>query len=315
MVKIAVVGDLHLSMGTESRELPVLDTITKLEFIRDYCAGKGINDLILLGDFWDNLKQYFPSTLILKVAHILREFGCVYFLMGNHDYHKALGLGWKDEPIGLLMGLVPQMSLLVEQKIGNYTLIGKSWKKDYDQNLLADFECPEGYDPQKTIIAVHAYLLPKSENVMMKFHQLEDIENPVNTYLVGHYHKRLGFVQTENTQAVIPGSLTRIKSSESHNPAFFVLDLGSDDLYSTSKLVEIPIKDGNLIFKDMSEEKQIKRLNEDIKDFVKTLNRETKVMTHEDFSEAFAEISAIDFPEDSIKLNSYANHILDKSEI
>lgn len=315
MNRIAVVGDLHLSMGTETRDLPVLDTIAKLEYIRDYCVSNEVRLLLLLGDFWDNLNQYFPASLIRKIADILSDFSRVFFLMGNHDYHKSLGLDWKDEPIGILMGLVPGMSLLTEEAIGKYTLIGKNWKKDYDRNLLSDFECPKGYNPDNTVIAVHAYLLPKSENVMMKFHQLEDIENPVNTYMVGHYHKRLGYVKTQNTKAIIPGSLTRIKSSEDHIPATYVMDMDSDDLFGSCVCLEIPARDGNTVFKDMSEEKHIKRLNEDIKDFVKTLNRETKVMTRDDFFDAFAEISALDFPEENIKLNKYANHILDTNEI
>ena len=211
--------------------------------------------------------------------------------------------------------MVPNMVLLDEAKIGKYTLLGRNWKKDYDKNIAEEFECPEGMDPATTIMALHAYLLPKSENVMMKFNQLEDIENSVHAYLVGHYHKNMGWVQTEKTSALIPGSLTRIKSSEWHSPTFYILDMDSDDVRATSKAVQVPAIDGNIVFKDLSDKKQIQFINNDIKDFVKTFDKNISIMTREDFFGAFAEIASIDFPEEFARINHYTNHILDLNEI
>jgi DNA repair exonuclease SbcCD nuclease subunit len=255
------------------------------------------------GDFVDNINQYMPAKYFFRLVSILSRFRQVFFIIGNHDYHKALGLSWEDEPIGLISKFVPGMKLLTEEKIGKYTLLGRNWKKDYDRNVASEFECPDGMDPTKTIMAVHAYLLPKSENVMMKFNQLEDLENPVHLYLVGHYHKNLGWVTTVNTQALIPGSLTRIKSSENHTPTFFVLDLDSDDLKASCVAVPVPALDGNIVFKDLSDKKQIQFLNSDIKDFVKSLDREISVMSMDDFISAFAGISALDFPEEHAAVN------------
>ena len=315
MLKVAVVGDPHISLGTETREDPFSDTLAKLDYISQTCVKQGVHVLIVTGDFFDNMSKYIPTSVYQKIAVCFDRFKVVYFVTGNHDFHKSFNYLWKDEPIGNLFHHCNNMVYLDENPtlIGNYRLFGRSWKKDFDRRAAEDLSCPEGYSPAESVIVCHAYLLPESEQVMGMFINIEDLQNPVNNYIVGHYHKRLDVVKRGEVSALIPGSLTRIKSSEEHIPACFVLDFDSPDLMGSVEVMYIPVRPLNEVFKDVSEDKDISRKNAEISDFVKTLKSDVVVMTRMDFIESFATIASLDFPGDGDKLCAFTNHVLDKN--
>lgn len=313
--KIAVVGDIHLSLSTETRENPWIDTLKKLRFVSEYCLLNQIPALILPGDIFDNLNKFIPASHVKSLAAILSTFKDVYFLMGNHDYHKSFNYTWEDEPTGYLVEQSKNMTHLTTLKLGRYTFLGRDWQRNFERLVMSDLCCPEDCDPETTVMVVHAYLLPESENVMNKFINISDLPHPAGNYVVGHYHKRLNVVSVGDVKALVPGSLTRIKSSETHAPALFVLDADSEDILGTALAVEIPVRPIEEVFADFSDKKQIKKINADISDFVKTLDRKITVMTREDFMSSFAEIVAQDFPENSIQLNAYAQHVLDDNGV
>jgi DNA repair exonuclease SbcCD nuclease subunit len=311
MTKIAVVGDLHVSLGTSTRDTPYLATFEKLRWIASYCLHNDVSGIILTGDIFDNLNKYIPNTIINSLADILCLFKWVWFIPGNHDFHKVLNLSWQDEPVGSLVDRVPNMKLLTEERLDAFTFVGCSWKKDYDRKIGESLSCPEHLDPSTTVIVAHAYLLPKSENIMGQFLEVSDIKRPASFYITGHYHKPVKPCLELGSWLLNPGSLTRIKSSETHTPLMYVLDTTDPAFIQNAVCVDVPCLLSEDVFKDLSAKKNIQKLNSGIADFVKAFDRQCKVLSREDFMSSFSEIARTESPEKAFDIIKYANHLLD----
>lgn len=312
----AVFGDLHFTHKTNTRPDAGTDILKKLRWSASYCKDAGIREVLLSGDIFDNLNHYTPFSYIKALAEILQTFDKVFYITGNHDYHKAFGLDWEDEPIGMLHELAGNMINLDggdPYPITNgYLLVGRKWKKKYDLGKGEELECPEGLDPKKTIMLTHSYLVPEEHNVMDQYVSYESLQNPCQLYLVGHYHDSLGCIPYGDKELLIMGSVFRKAVNEHHAPSFFIVDTSN---IKNPKRVVIPHREPEDTFIDTSAERELLKIKEGVATFVSTLKGTRTVMTKEDFMKAISEVAQAEVPDRVTLVNKHVIDVIDEANL
>lgn len=87
--RVALISDLHLGIYSNAEEWH--DTAIKwCEWLVDYLSTNGIEDILFLGDFYDNRTEISVHTLHVasKLINMLKDFNII-MIVGNHDaYYK-----------------------------------------------------------------------------------------------------------------------------------------------------------------------------------------------------------------------------------
>lgn len=308
-MRFTVIGDIHLSRITESRNLAYVDTLNKLEYVADASARLGSKILVLTGDIFDNLNQYIPAGALTRFADILRSFEQVWYIMGNHDWHRSAGYEAHDEPVALLekmsgnMRRLDDSSMIFDQEGKQHYVIARPWRKSFDLGNSVDLECPAELDPANTVMLCHAYLLPSAKNPLGMYNSIEVLKRPAMFYVVGHYHGRLGMLKypvpgtDRDFYVLIPGSFTRIKSDETHSPAMFVVDIvpGSEPQVTT---LEVPCRPHSEVFVSNEDDKVIQAIKDEISGFVSSLSVSREPMSKDGFLTTFKAKADDVVPED-----------------
>jgi len=312
----AVFGDLHYTHKTNTRPEAGLSILKKLRWAALHSKEIGIKEAIFSGDIFDNLNVYTPFSYIKALAEILRSFDRVFYITGNHDYHKAFGLHWEDEPIGMLHELAGNMINIDGGSpyplTNGYNLVGREWKKKYDLGKGEDLECPEHLNPKKTIMVTHSYLVPEKYNIMQQYVSYESLKNPCQLYLVGHYHDSLGCIPYEDKDLLIMGSVFRKAVNEHHAPSFFVLNTSS--IRNPGRVV-IPHSDLEDTFIDTSAERELLKIKEGVASFVSALTGTRNVMTRADFVEAISEVALAEVPDRVDLVNRHVTDVIDEANL
>lgn len=316
MYKLAAIGDIHLTTETINRKNIDKSIIAKLQFVVAKCLEEKVDALLLTGDIFDNVNKYIPSTVIKNIAGLFKRLPQVFYVLGNHDRHKALNLDKEDEPVAILAELSGNMIDIDNRTViaGNYNLIGRQWQKTYDLGSTEGLECPQELNPRQTLMLTHSYLLPKQYNVAGQFLEYESLKNPCWMYIVGHYHNRIGIIKKELGNIIVPGSFTRIKTNETHNPVMYIINLPSEQITE----IEIPCEPIEKVFEDVATEKQINQLKKGISEFVLSLKADKEIFTKEVFMEVYSELVNNMTPKDeekSRKIIGYTQNILDRELI
>lgn len=314
MKKVGVFGDLHMNIKTSTRENIGEALLKKLSYCALICENLGVEDVFFAGDFFDNVGKYLPASLMVSFAEELKKFKKIYYITGNHDWHKSLNYTWEDEPIGLLHEMAGNMVNLNSSSvmIEDFTVVGREWEKQYDLGKKEKLECPKDLDPNGTIMLTHSYLLPEEKNIMGMYTSYESLENPCRMYWVGHYHEALGeLIYPEDRRLLVMGSIIRNKTSEVHIPQFYIYTFDGSEIVDL-KTIEIPHDKMEEVFVDTSSEKTLTKLKEGISGFVSSLQKSRTVMSREDFMSIFAEKAKDSIPEKATEVISFTQHIIDE---
>jgi len=308
-MKFVFIGDIHMSRETESRRNAYLDTLDKMEWLATETLRRWHGAvLVITGDIFDNLNQYLPATALTRLAEILQRFQRVYYIMGNHDWHRSAGYAAEDEMPAVLERMAGNIRRLddgseVFDEESGFHIIARPWRKEFDLRESAALECPDGYDTAHTLILCHAYLLPKAQNPLGQYNSVESLKRPAAFYIVGHYHGQLGMLMfkapTEDRmfRVLVPGSLTRIRVDETHNPKAYFVELSKGGIIQ-SEAVDIPCRPHAEVFVDRTDTKAIQNIRDEISGFVSQLQVSREPMTKDGFLAAFRVKAEEGVPED-----------------
>lgn len=195
MVKIAVVGDLHLQERNPGKRIDnyfnkALNKIERIRRENDY--------LIILGDFFSS-----PSMSLEYLAYtantLLKYKGSIHTILGNHDaYYRTLNLN------KTAIGLLDKVGV-VKLELDTFEIEGVSFDV---ASVVPELKLPE---KKSDILLGHFYLdngfAPKES---MK---VEDLKEYKHVFL-GHDHSPYEILEVSGLKIYRNGSLMRTDSSD-----------------------------------------------------------------------------------------------------
>lgn len=196
MVRIAIVGDVHLATSHRCRQDDFLETaLEKLQFIRNE------NDkVIILGDLFHVYSN--PPAMFNRIYKFFTQEnnkGAFATLVGNHDVFHGSLTSLNKTTIGSL------------QLTGALTLLTKSFTidgYDFDVSPVVKDMSKLG-DPTNTkILLGHNYFEFPVEEESFSRDEIKKLN--YNTVLLGHEHCPYDDERVGNTRLIRMGSLTRI---------------------------------------------------------------------------------------------------------
>lgn len=195
-MKIAIVGDPHISTGFRARVDDYLRTV--LRKIKD--IAKDNDYVIFLGDVFDTSAM--PTYVFNETYAALREYeGKLHTILGNHDlFHRNLK-ALNRTTIGSL-----NITNVLHVHTEPFTLAGVTFVPVMTDDKVENI--PNGENDSKKILLCHKYydMLTTPEESLTR----EDFVNlDYSTVFMGHDHMPYEPLLVNNSTIYRPGSLTR----------------------------------------------------------------------------------------------------------
>jgi len=267
MVNLLFLTDTHFRDDKpKSRTDNVRKTqFTKLGEILTICREHDVSRVYHGGDFFNTKK---PShQLVVDVMEWCKHLSVpIYSIKGNHDITGYNLDSVRNSGLGVLFesGALEELNFEVHEK-DRLVIKAIHTSLNFDQDYMFD----QQYNDYKKIIISHNYIIP-TDTMPWGFIHPKDIQTNADLVLCGHYHVPFEY-QTEKTIWVNPGPLCRWKVNEkSHTPTVVLIEVGDKLSYKLIPLTKA--QSGENIF-DLENITQEKQREQDIKDFVESLER------------------------------------------
>ena len=249
MAKIMFVGDIHLTgvapaSRKETNEQYRQTQLDKLSAIKLACEHQGIQNVIILGDVFNNnssISNYFETEIWSKFLEF-KELGInVYTIIGNHDMIFQNDNEFKGSYLykAFLAGIIKHLD--------NITIDGV-YIKGFDYNKEVT-QCEEYC--KYSICVAHSFY----ENELYggvgnsNLTEYKCIDSSFNAFVLGHDHTHYDDLHTGKFSVIRPGSLMRGTSKTCNlYRRVYVSMFNTSDLSWSS--IEIQTKPGEEVFKE-----------------------------------------------------------------
>jgi DNA repair exonuclease SbcCD nuclease subunit len=193
MGKIVVIGDLHFGIKMSDERFLDYQIEEWKKFINGYCRVNDVNQLIILGDFFDNRNYLSVKMLDIVQKQILRYDMDVVLLLGNHDTLYRNTSAVSSPRLVFKSDHIEVVDRVKEMYIDDVKCLMLPWinKENYDKSMeainltdaeycfghleLKDFEMTSGI---KCTDGLNAGLFKKFKAVFTgHFHLVQDMGN------------------------------------------------------------------------------------------------------------------------------------------
>ncbi len=268
MVKILVMGDLHLSEKTpvHRKDNYVLAQLNKLKDIRILIDEYNVHSVICAGDVFDKPVVSIPWLMTVSVC--LEQWKVpVYTTPGNHDlYNYSLDTYYRTS-LMLLEKLVPNLEVCTS----NTGIIGpegvnlefQEHSADVDTNRLNAYSMNNLLGNHVNIKTAHGMLLDHKPPVE-PYTLLDNLDTHADVLITGHDHKGYGVVKVNDTLCINLGSIMRSASNEvDRRPRVGILDTETLEV----EVINLKSAEPGLTVFDMESVKDKKERDEYVSNF------------------------------------------------
>lgn len=232
-MKILFLADIHLRSASDCPRFRT-DNHYESQFkelyeISDIAREQEIDIIISLGDFFHHTQvSHQLVTDVLKWTQSLPCYTCS--IVGNHDVTGYVTTD-RNNGLGVLFeaGAIHQLTEIAFDR-------EKVAIKGIDAYLdprQGDYMFDEKYNKYCKIVASHNFVIP--QQVLFDAVLPKDVKTNANLLVFGHYHKAF-YHQEGNTVFANPGSISRWKIDEQHQPQVYIYDTNLD------KIIAIKLK-------------------------------------------------------------------------
>ena len=249
MAKILFIGDTHLSAinpisRKETREQYRELLLNKLESVRQICLQDNINNVIILGDVFNNnsgIMNSFEVDIWTKFLEFKANGIELYTIIGNHDMLFQNDSEFKGTYLNkaFITGIIKHLD---EITIDNIYIKGIDFGKDF---------IPNDNTTYYSILVGHCFYENERFGGMGNGNLTKQkcLDLNYKAYVLGHDHTPYDIVDEINYKVIRPGSLIR-GTSKTCNLYRKVTVAIFDSSINSWEYREIPTKPGKEVFND-----------------------------------------------------------------
>lgn len=265
-MNVMIVGDTHIHHSTpSSRKDNYSQTVLdKLTFLKDYCKTNGVPFVVLLGDIFHTPSE--PLSYLNKVIDLFKDwsnYSEIYTIIGNHDVPLGNVNRVDETALGNLFitGFVKHANGMFRM-VHNKHFIGVDYKKDIPKVSATH---NKGY-----VLFLHSFYESNDADSVSGV-ELDRLGYRQDHVFLGHDHTPYPIAYTEQKNKIIRiGSLTRGTShlyQLTRKPSVMLWNLETDVM----QMLEVPHVDANLIFTEISLQKDAKSIADSLSSIRETL--------------------------------------------
>lgn len=303
MIRLLWRTDVHCRDHTpSSRKDDWVETVArKLTEVGEIATKYQVDAVIDGGDLFDDkLPVRTSHRLVSRVARIHRAYPCpTYANIGNHDLRLSRLDNLPENPIetlystGVLRRLYDEHEVVIEKEGVKVRVVGVPYHGPrYD---LERFKRIERKDEDWLVCAAHVLASPqggemfKNEDIL-KYDELADLNDAVDVFCFGHWHKNQGIEQVKGGKWVVNvGSLTRGSLTEDNTtrePGVVVMGFwpSAKGMPPSLDFVKITIEPANQVF-DMEKRAREEARATTVDAFVESVKNELQASSDKPFGE------------------------------
>lgn len=252
MTRFLVFADVHLSDGPpEQREDTYYnDILAKLVELRGVAERIGATATLIAGDlFHRKTPRDVSHRLVAEYGAVLRDFGDVLAIPGNHDYRANLE-ALARSPYGVLRewGAITDLHTSGVRWFSSGTGMVGVTGAAYRPNEPREMYLPPPLDGVGALHVhlCHGMLLPVTSSKPFEFTNVAEVEDTsASVTLCGHYHPGWKAQWRKGKLFYMCGAVARLAAHESdmnRGPGFAVLSVIHEDCRWKVRITEAPLK-------------------------------------------------------------------------